>query len=482
VLDNIIAILKHECFLTQEKPILLGVSGGPDSLVLLDILYQAGYPLIVAHFNHKLRPEADTEATAVGLLASKMHLSHVMESADVAAFARSESQSIEEAARTLRYRFLFTQARKFKAQAVAVGHTADDQVETVLMHFLRGAGLKGLKGITYRTVISSFDRKIPLVRPLLDVWRKEIIEYCDSHDLHPYYDPSNTSTNFFRNRLRIDLIPLLETYNPRIRETIWRAAKTLNGDSQILSGVVDEAWKVSISQEGPGYLAFEMSILTSFSVGLQRNIFRRALEQLCPNLCVVDFTVIERATVFLTDPKLPDKIDLIGGLCAFRERGQLYVMRREAVLPLNDWPQVVPASGTLTMNVPGKLQISKEWILNTEYWDDPDQAWEKMQKNANPYRIWLDAGHLTGPFEVRRRRPGDRFQPLGMGGRSIKLSDFFINVKLPRRARDGWPLLCTSENIIWIPGYLPAHPYRLTKATRQVVYLTLMKKENKSNK
>lgn len=482
MLDNIIAILKHECFLTQEKPILLGVSGGPDSLVLLDILNQAGYPLIVAHFHHKLRPEADTEATAVEHLASKMHLSHVMESADVAAFARNESQSIEEAARTLRYRFLFTQARKFKAQAVAVGHTADDQVETVLMHFLRGAGLKGLKGMTYQTVIPSFDRKIPLVRPLLDVWRKEIIEYCDSHDLHPYYDPSNTSTNFFRNRLRIDLIPLLERYNPHIRETIWRTAKTLYGDSQILSGVMDEAWKVSISQEGPGYLAFEMSILTSFSVGLQRNIFRRALEQLCPNLRDVDYSVIERAIVFLTDPKQPDQIDLTGGLCAFRERGQLYVMTREATLPINNWPQIVPASGTLSMSIPGKLRISTEWIMYAEPWDDPIQAWEQMQKNADPFRIWLDAGHLTGPIKARGRIPGDRFQPLGMGGQSIKLSDFFINVKLPRRARDGWPLLCMNENIVWVPGYLPAHPYRLTKATRQVVCLTLKKKKIKSNK
>jgi tRNA(Ile)-lysidine synthase len=481
VLDKIITILKNECFLTQEKPILLGVSGGPDSLVLLDILNQAGYPLIVAHFNHKLRPEADIEATAVEHLASKMHLSHVMDSADVAAFARNESQSIEDAARTLRYRFLFTQARKFKAQAVAVGHTADDQVETVLMHFLRGAGLKGLKGMTYRTVIPSFDRKIPLVRPLLGVWRKDIIEYCDSHDLHPYFDPSNTSSDFFRNRLRIDLIPLLETYNPRIRETIWRTAKSLDGDSRILSGAVDDAWKAMVSQEGPGYIAFEMSILTSFSVGLQRNIFRRALEQLYPNLRDVDYSVIERAIFFLTDPKQPDQIDLTGGLCAFRERDQLFVMTREATLPINNWPQIVPASGALSMSIPGKIRISTEWIMYAELWDDPIQAWEQMQKNADPFRIWLDAGHLTGPVIARGRIPGDRFQPLGMGGQSIKLSDFFINVKLPRRARDGWPLLCTSENIIWIPGYLPAHPYRLTKATRQVVYLTLMKKLTKSN-
>jgi tRNA(Ile)-lysidine synthase len=195
----------------------------------------------------------------------------------------------------------------------------------------------------------------------------------------------------------------------------------------------------------------------------------------------VDYSVIERAIVFLTNPKQPDQIDLTGGLCAFRERDQLFVMTREATLPINNWPQIVPASGALSMSIPGELIISTGWIMCAELWDDPIHAWEQMRKNADPFRIWLDASHLTGPVIARGRIPGDRFQPLGMGGQSIKLSDFFINVKLPRRARDGWPLLCTSENIIWIPGYLPAHPYRLTKATRQVVYLTLMKKLNKSN-
>ncbi|MBI3739868.1 MAG: tRNA lysidine(34) synthetase TilS, partial [Chloroflexi bacterium] len=167
MLEKLESILRKQCDLDPQKPLLVGVSGGPDSLCLMDILRQAGYRIIVAHFNHKLRPEADVEATDVEKTAARYMLQCVVESADVRMHANAEGLSIEEAARNLRYKFLFAQARRFKAQAVAVGHTADDQVETVLMHFIRGAGLNGLKGMAYRTHLSIFDAEIPLVRPLL---------------------------------------------------------------------------------------------------------------------------------------------------------------------------------------------------------------------------------------------------------------------------------------------------------------------------
>ena len=165
MLDNIESILREECGLNKDQPIIAGVSGGPDSLCLMNILRSAGYRVIVAHFNHKLRPDSDADANVVEQTASRLNLASVIESGDVRGFAEDERLSIEEAARGMRYRFLMAQARRFKAQAVAVGHTADDQVETVLMHFLRGAGLSGLKGMTHRTVIKTFDPEIPIVRP-----------------------------------------------------------------------------------------------------------------------------------------------------------------------------------------------------------------------------------------------------------------------------------------------------------------------------
>src|SRR5690349_8274990 len=153
LIENIQSTLQDRCGLRREAPVIVGVSGGPDSLCLMSVLRKAGYHTIVAHFNHKLRPDSDTDAHIVEQTAARLNLASVIESGDVRAYAATEKLSIEEAARTLRYHFLMAQARRLNAQAVAVGHTADDQVETVLMHFVRGAGLAGLKGMSYRTLL-----------------------------------------------------------------------------------------------------------------------------------------------------------------------------------------------------------------------------------------------------------------------------------------------------------------------------------------
>src|SRR5215211_1862642 len=165
MLENIQSILRDQCGLSPERPVIVGVSGGPDSLCLMSVLRKAGYHTIVAHFNHKLRPDADADANIVEQTAARLNLASVIEKGDVRAYEDQEKLSIEEAARTMRYRFLMAQARRFNAQTVAVGHTADDQVETVLMHFIRGAGLVGLKGMNYRTIVHVFDPEIPIVRP-----------------------------------------------------------------------------------------------------------------------------------------------------------------------------------------------------------------------------------------------------------------------------------------------------------------------------
>src|SRR5829696_2417385 len=282
MLENIHTILMEQCGLDRNLPVIAGVSGGPDSLCLMNVLRKAGYTHIVAHFNHKLRPDADTDANIVEQTAARLNIASVVENGDVRGFADEEKLSIEEAARTMRYRFLMEQARRFNAQAVAVGHTADDQVETVLMHFIRGAGLAGLKGMNYRTILHTFDPQIPVVRPLLDTWREETVVYCAASGFRPRHDPSNASLDFFRNRLRHLLIPTLESYNPRFREVVWRTSRSLAGDSEILSHVLDEAWKTCVLQEDADFIAFDESLLTQQPLGLQRNLIRRAMEHLHP--------------------------------------------------------------------------------------------------------------------------------------------------------------------------------------------------------
>src|SRR6266545_6663661 len=278
MLENIQSTLRDQCGLSRDYPIVVGVSGGPDSLCLMSLLRKTGYHVIVAHFNHKLRPDAAADANVVEQTAARLNLVSVIESGDVRTYADRDKLSIEEAARIMRYRFLMQQVRRFKAQAVAVGHTADDQVETVLMHFIRGAGLAGLKGMSYRTIIHMFDPEIPVVRPLLDTWREETVVYCAANGFRPRHDPSNASLDFFRNRLRHLLIPTLESYNPRFREVLWRTSHALSADYEILSERLDEVWKECAVQQNVDFIAFDVTALSKQSVGLQRNLIRRAME------------------------------------------------------------------------------------------------------------------------------------------------------------------------------------------------------------
>ena len=473
MLDNIEATLRDECGLIKERPLIAGVSGGPDSLCLMNVLRKAGYRVIVAHFNHKLRPDSDADANIVEQIAARLNFASVVESGDVRAFAEAEKLSVEEAARILRYRFLMQQARHFKAQAIAVGHTADDQVETVLMHFLRGAGLAGLKGMTHRTIIHTFDPEIPIVRPLLDTWREEIIVYCAANGLRPRHDPSNASLDFFRNRLRHLLIPALESYNPRFREVIWRTSRSLAGDHEIVSIALDSVWKNCVVQENADFVAFDSSTLAKQPIGLQRNLVRRAIERIHPDNMDVGYAALERVGHFINDETHYGRHDLAGGLHLLREGLLIYVVAGDATLPVERWPQMPDESSTVPLKIPGSIILSGGWRLNCERWNIASLAMEQARSNDDPFRVWLDAKGISDALELRVRQDGDRFEPLGMNGHVMKISDFFINVKLPQRARERWPLLCMGDKVVWVPGYRPAHPFRLTDTPRQALYFSL---------
>lgn len=473
MLENIQTILSEQCGLTRDRPILVGVSGGPDSLCLMSVLHKARYRLIVAHFNHKLRPDADADANVVEQTAARLNLASIIEKGDVRAYADKEKLSIEEAARIMRYRFLMAQARRLNAQAVAVGHTADDQVETVLMHFLRGAGLSGLKGMNYRTVIQMFDPEIPIVRPLLDTWREETVVYCAANGFRPRHDPSNASLDFFRNRLRHLLIPTLESYNPRFREVLWRTSRSLAGDYEILAGVLEDVWKRCVVQENSDFVAFDASALKEQGLGLQRNLIRRAIEHLRPDDMDMSYATLGRVTNFIADSQQRSRLNLPHELHLLREGTVIYVVAGDATLPIERWPQMPEESPTVSVKVPGSVVLSGGWKLNCERWNIPSLALEQAKSNDDPFQVWIDANGISDALELRVRQEGDRFEPLGMDGHDVKISDFFINVKLPQRARDRWPLLCLGEKVVWVPGYRLAHPFRLKDSTRQVLYFSM---------
>ncbi len=471
VLEQFVSTLEEKCLLDPGLLVLAGVSGGPDSLCMLDILRQLGYRVIVAHLDHGLRAESAQEAEQLRQLVQGYGLSFVLERGNVRDYASNHSLSIEEAARERRYRFLFEQARRHQVQAVAVGHTANDQVETVLMHLLRGSGLPGLRGMSYRSLPNPWSKSIPLVRPLLGVWREEILAHLKRSGMQPSLDASNLDTRFYRNRLRHELIPQLEKLNPGVRQRLWQMADILSEDENVLEMVVQSAWEGCILDQGQGYTALDAVILRDQPPGLQRRLLRRAIGLLRPGLRDIDFQTIERAIHFLNCVSRSGQTDLAAGLRLELEGERLWLATWEADLPGADWPQIEPGE-QLRLEAPGKIVLSGYWRLQAESLPAGPGLFEQVRSNTDPYQAWLDQEQLVLPLWVRARQPGERFRPFGMGGHSMKLSDFMINNNLPRRARPGWPLVVSGEEIVWVPGYRMGESCAVKESTRQIVRLS----------
>ncbi len=477
--ENIESILKDECGLVKERPIIVGVSGGPDSLCLMETLRQAGYFIIIAHFNHQLRLESSQDARMVEKTAARLMVSCHIDGADVRAHAEREKLSLEEAARNLRYHFLFKLARERNAQAVAVGHTADDQVETILMHFVRGSALNGLKGMSYRSVIKTFDSQIPVVRPLLNLWREDTVVYCAANGLRPHYDSSNDSIDFHRNRIRHLLIPNLETYNPKFRETILRMSQSLKGDYALLMELLESAWQKTVVEANQNSIIFDSDLLAQCSVGLQRNLIKQAMLTISPKVDVT-YAILERAVQVINNPDQFSRVDLKGGLRVFRETNQVYVCTLNAELPFNLWPQLV-GKESMPILIPAQVELAGGWKFYAEHWGLPVLAREQAANNEDPFQVWLDVKDMSKLFKLRIRRAGDQFVPFGMGGHTQKLSDFFVNAKVPQRAREHWPLLCIGDEIAWVPGYRPSESYRLTESSTQILYFSLLREREKES-
>ncbi len=467
MLSHFGGFLRIDFKIDPDIPLIVGVSGGPDSLCLLDLLHREGFSVVVAHLDHGLRPESGDEARGVRLVAESLDVPFV---SDVRIVNNIPGQSVEEAGRNARYRFLFEQAEIHGAQAVVVGHNADDQVETVLMHLLRGSGLGGLKGMLPYTLPNPWSTEITLVRPLLKTWRHEIEAYCQQRGLEPIYDSSNTDTNFFRNRLRIDLIPTLDEYIPGVQQRIWHMADILAEDDAALDEIVAAARDRCFESQGDGFVRFYLQDLGEQSLAMQRRLIRWAVSELRPDIRDLDYAAVQRALTLLASQQIAKQADLALGVRAFIEDGLFYIATWEANLPGAGWPQVAHEE---VLQVPFEIELADGWRLKGEYVQDLESARELARENADPYQAWLDLGVAESTLTIRPRRPGDSFQPLGMGGKSSKISDFMINQKIPARARGRWPLVCNNYEIAWVPGYQLANGFKVNRESKRVILLQL---------
>ena len=445
--------------------LVVAVSGGPDSVCLLYILLelreQLGVALHVAHLNHRLRgSDSAADAAYVAGLARRLGLPATIESRDVKAYCKTNRLSLEEAAREVRYSFLAQVARSVGAARIAVGHTADDHIETVLMHLLRGSGTRGLRGLLPVNRWRSGGLDLTVIRPLLDVTRLDTAAYCRARRLRPRIDSSNLSVEPFRNRVRHFLIPELRKYNPRVDEALRRTAAIAAADLDYIDQAVDRLWP-EIVREQDGGLIIDKKGLVALPPALKQHLLRRAVESVLGSLKDIEAGHIEDLLDVLEKPA-GRLIGLPFGITLTVEYDR-FVLAKDSV-SLCPFP---PLESETALNIPGLTRLPG-WNIEAAVLSPSEVKFTEAKDTG--FSAYFDFARTGRDLSVRSRRPGDRFQPLGMDGVK-KLNRFMIDARVPRSWRRRVPVVVSPAQIVWVVGCRIDERVKVTGATSKVLRL-----------
>ncbi|HWP48117.1 MAG TPA: tRNA lysidine(34) synthetase TilS [Candidatus Limnocylindrales bacterium] len=549
-LEKILHILKKYPMLEAGDNLLVGVSGGMDSVSLLHVLNRLkptlGFRLHVAHFNHNLRgAESLRDARFVEKLACEWGLPYTLGSDSVKDFAQSQKMSLEEAARTLRYRFFYRTAEKVGANKIATAHTADDQAETLLLRLLQGAGLDGLSGI--RPMYSHLENiTLPLqggeeekvswsgqiIRPFLQITREEIRSFVEQEGLEYVQDSSNLDRRYLRNKIRWDLLPLLkQEFNPNIIKRLAVTADLLRDDLHLLEELTEACDPQVCKMEREGEIRIELPRFARLHPALQKRLLRRSFEKLTGFIQGLKSTHVQAAVELLNSGETGKSVHLPGGVILQQSYGQGIMLKRppetqkssslqSPLLTENPggaslWGREVALSEEI-LQVPG-IQNQKGLIFRTQvlsvkdrdaqslfetlhkqsqgltfpflffsqegnrkevdFWNNRPDGSKKVQVlQPQKITVFFDYHKLRFPLRVRKRKPGDHFQPLGMKGRK-KLQDLLVDLKVPREKRDLVPILEDEEGIIWVTGYRIAERVKVDSTTEKILVCTVTPSE-----
>ncbi len=476
--QRVLHFIRENNLVSGQRRLLLAVSGGQDSVCLLHILVklqrELDIELHVAHLNHQLRgAEAKADAQYVSQLASQFGVPVNVEQRDVKAYRARQRISLEEAAREVRYNFLAEVAKSIGAQRVAVGHTSDDHVETILMHLIRGTGTRGLRGLQPSSYWQSSGRGITVIRPLLPVSRQETAAYCHDHCLIPRIDTSNFSLSPLRNKIRHQLLPLLRSYNPQVTEALLRTARIAGDDIDFLDKESARLWGRIAQRQGETIVINKEKFLNLPPV-LQRYLIRMAIEKLLGNLKDIETRHIEEIIAILYKPA-GKRLSLPGGLI-FTIEYDRYCLGTDAAA-LSPFPVL---SNELSLRIPGETVLSG-WQVKATIVDSvekvklagagtPSETKEGMRLLDDGLTACFDLGKVGDKLVVRAWQTGDRFQPLGMS-QPKKLGEFMIDAKIPRAWRRRVPVVCSPQHILWVVGWRIDDRVKVTESTRQILCL-----------
>ena len=431
IIESIRETLEAHTLIPDGKLCLVGVSGGADSVALLRALHLLGIPVTVAHLNHQLRGEAsDADEQFVRELADELNLPIVTRSVDVHQLAASTNLSLEMAARRARHDFF----ESFTDSVIALGHHADDQVETFILKLARGAGSAGLSGMAYRQTLGP----LTLIRPLLDIPRADIMQWMEKNDFTWREDASNQDPSFLRNRVRHQILPVLkDQLNPNIQETILRTIDILREENAWMETILGGA---------------TLKDLPELSIAARRRVLRNGLFE--QGVTDLDFAAVDKILALMES-----------------SQGTVY-------FDLNQTRRVVIEYGKLRLETQRAAPIDPHWTLHIK----KGTGWKKdhgMGAGVLPAEASFSAEKVgDSPIQVRGFEPGDRIKPVGMEG-SRKLQDIFTDQKIPRAQRLNIPVVLCRDEIIWIPGFRTARDWQVEGAAEKSFHIRI--EHNRTN-
>lgn len=431
-------IEKHH-LLTPGAKIVVGVSGGADSVALLHLLHSLAYDCIIAHCNFHLRmDESDRDETFVRNMASELKIPYYSIDFETTKYAEAHKVSIEMAARDLRYAWFEELRLKLNAEAILVAHHADDSIETLLMNLVRGTGLRGMTGIPARNG--------NVVRPLLCCSREEILNYLIKYDLEYVEDSTNASSDYTRNKFRNEVLPLLEKINPSVRQTLYKTVERFEDIEGVFNQAISEiTTKIVIKSDKTTKIdVLQLKSLDNYSTVL--------FEILSP--FGFNSTVVENISDCLNND--PGQLFYTTDFTLLHDRDYLIIFRNKE----NKNQQYTINESDTFLTLPFKMDIQKIQITNNFL----------ISKSKN--LIHLDAEKLKFPLTLRHWQEGDSFVPFGMKQRK-KLSDYFIDEKFTRFEKDACWLLISDTDIVWVVGHRTDNRFRVNDSTTQVISFSI---------
>ncbi|HET9887619.1 MAG TPA: tRNA lysidine(34) synthetase TilS [bacterium] len=456
--------IEREALFAPHCTVIVGVSGGADSVALLAALAELREPLgirlIAAHLDHALRPDSAAAASHVRRLATLLEVEHQEMRLPWEDLSLRPRSNVEAAAREERYAFLLAVAAEHENSIVAVAHQADDVLETFLAQLIRGAGPRGLSHPRFR-------RADGIVRPMLEKTRAEILQYLRERNLAPFDDPTNADGSNLRSRLRRDVVPLLARENPSIARATARTARLLagldDGWSELARQLLDEITLRRNSSE----IVLDATRCRTYDPTILSTILREALTRVRSGLPDSGFESLaevagawREGSRFAVDLPRGARIVVGGDVIRIFQDGD-----EEAPKTLEMGPRELPIPGSLRWFV---SQGSRGGLATELRGSFVSSVPSNVREISGPSIAWLDADQVSFPFKVRVREPGDRYRPLGLRG-TAKLHDLLIDRKIPCELRDSLPVVLDDQGIVWVPGLRVDERARITPRTRRAV-------------